>query len=71
MKFSDVVKNKLSLQRKSIAWLARKMECSYQYLWRLIKKKKGRWNEDLMFKACELLHIEIKFVDKPVKREVV
>lgn len=62
--FSDVVMDELYKKRMSIAIFAQEMKISYQYMWRLLKKKNGRWNEDSMRKACEILGIEIQFVSK-------
>ena len=62
--FSDVVMDELYKRKKTIAAFAGEMKVSYQYMWRLLKKRKGRWNEDSMKKACETLGIEIKFVSK-------
>lgn len=62
--FSDVVADELRRKKKSISTFAREMEVSYQYVWRLVKKKKGRWNETTINRACEILGIEIKFISK-------
>lgn len=48
----------------SMTDFASQMECSYQYIWRLINRKHGRWNEDTIKKACEILDLEVSFKEK-------
>jgi hypothetical protein len=63
--FSEVVKNELKKQGKSVATFAEEMGFSLQYTYNLINRKGDkRWNEDSIQKACEVLDIAIQFVSK-------
>lgn len=63
--FSEMVKDELKRQKKSISYFAKKMGFSVQYTYNLINRKGNkRWNEDSMQKACNILNVRIQYVNK-------
>ncbi len=65
MNFSKIVVSRLFELQMTRIELAEKTGISTSYIAQLLKGKK-RWNEDTIVKICNVLKLEIKFVEKTV-----
>ncbi len=61
MDFSLIVRLRMAELGMNASELARLMGYSPQYINDLINRKKGRWNEETMNKACQALNLKIDF----------
>ncbi|WP_312340199.1 helix-turn-helix domain-containing protein [Anaerospora hongkongensis] len=67
MDFSSVVIDKLKNLNMTKSELAKKMGYSSNYISDLLARER-RWNETTTSKACEILELEVQYVDKPSKK---
>jgi len=67
MEFSSVVIERLKDLNMTKSELAKKMGYSSNYISDLLARER-RWNETTTSKACEILGLEVKYVNKPSKK---